>query len=232
MDKNEIKNKIEKNKKVSKVCIIIVLLLFIAVLTVDFVLLYKDNEKYNIENMLVIQSIFLIIIIIIINIIVYLLNRNHFKKYISFKYNDFILKNNNKKKIIYNSNDPKKVGSIRHKYIYSIYLPQYKCTLNRYYEQELKKFHRMNYRTERSHNVYKYITVYNNLEYIFELDKNCWCTLDEIRKIIETAELSDNKIIIKRNLSQKKRITILDELDFVEDIDKIYLQIINFVDKG
>lgn len=232
MDKNEIKIKIEKTKKLSKVCIIIVLLLFITILVMNFVLLYKDNEKYNIENLLTNQIIILTIIVVIINIIIYLLNKNYFKKYIRYKYNDFILKNNNKKEIIYISNATDKVGSIRHKYLYSIYLPKYNCTLNRYYEQEFKKINRIDYRTGNSHTIYKYVTIYNSLEYVFELGKNCWCTLDEVRKIIETAELLDNKIIIKRNLSKKKRITILDELDFVDDIGKIYMQLINFVYKG
>ena len=131
--------------------------------------------------------------------------------------------------------------------LYSLEVPQYKCILNRYYQQKLvyftsnifivgyseKKLERMMNHINR-HEVggFNFITIDNVLEYIFELDKNYWHTVHQVKNIIKDAEITDNKIIIRRYLSLKKHTTILEEMNFIDNIEQIYLELINFIDKG
>ena len=244
MNKYQMDEKSKRNKKLVKIYIGIQLIFFITLLIINLILAC-NNKKNNIDNILTIQSIVGIITIIITIIIVRFLDKIYLKKYIVNKYNNVVLNNKIRKEII--AGDMKNEGCIRNKYLYSLQVPKYKCTLNRYYQQKLVYFIRnifivgysekkleliMNKMKNHRNMSFHFITIENILEYVFQLDKSCWYLSNQIRNIIKNAEIIDDKIIIRRSLSLKRHTSILEEMNFIDDIEQIYLELINYIDKG
>lgn len=233
MESSKLYKKSERNKKISKIIQTITLLILVILLILDFIFVLNSSFyiEYSIDKLAVTQVVFGALIILIANIIPKFIDKNYIKKYALSKYNNPEFNNRLKTEMV--SGDTKTEGSIRNKYIYSMYIPKYNCTLKRYYEQELLGTYRSIGTGNDRRIVYRFrfITINNVLEYSFQLDDKYWRSLYKLREKIDNIELADNKVIIRRNIQNKKNVSILEEINFIDDIEKLYFKIITSIDE-
>jgi len=233
MESSKLYEKSEKNKKISKTIQTITLLILVILLILDFIAVINSNFylEYGIDKLAVTQVMFVALIILIANIIPKFMDKKYIKNYALSKYNNSEFDNCLKIEMV--SGDTKTEGSIRNKYIHSMYIPKYKCTLKRYYEQELLGTYIVFGTGNDKRSVYRFsfFTINNVLEYSFQLDDKYWMSLYKLREKIDNIELSDNKVIIRRNIQNKKNVSILEEINFIDDIEKLYFKIIASIDE-
>lgn len=122
-------------------------------------------------------------------------------------------------------------GCIRHKNEYNLETPKYKCKLKKYYVQESKRYRIRNYSTRafdgKYRTTYKFVTIDNIIEYVFELlDNNKYYPMlyQKLNRKFNDIAVTDNTVVIKLHL--KDDMSIFDTIDKIEEL---YFEILKFM---
>lgn len=226
---------INKSKNFDKNVFIMIIIVAIIVISIIYFL-----PKYGYDDVSYIALIVLIIFGIFNKFVLNYINDNKRKKMIKnelfskFGVNDIIINKKPKLKIVYR--DKTRVGNIRNKYVFSVFLKKYKCEFVSYSKEVLERYwdaYSVSFLT------YRYVKLTYLNEYIYDLSeygisfssedlKN-----DEIQKNINEIKniknieisIKDNKLIIAKETMKNNYMKEFASLD-VNDIEYFYNMIV------